>query len=180
MKRERKKSGYPGAEDQSKKEPHPFAGHIQRLEELRQPWNPVVRAAIDLLKCTEAPAYIDVEIGEFKYAQIIHADGQWKSQILTSHALSNAVGIILSGRAEVVTINAQSISNTSGPFSPARPRHLATIDRGAVLGSYEFTANLFQSPEAHPYKVLSGPVCLQFDHPRFNVFRQNITKKMIR
>jgi len=177
MKRERKKTGNPSAENQSKKDPHPFAGHIQRLEELRQPWNPVVRASIDLLKCTEAPVYIDVEIEKFKYAQIIHADGQWKSQFLTSHAMSNAVGIILSGRAEVVTINDQSISNTSGPFSPARPRHLATIDRGAVLGSYEFTANVFQSPETHPYKVLSGPVCLQFDHPKFNVFRQNITKK---
>lgn len=153
---------------------HPFAECIQKLEDLRQPWNPVVRAAIDLLKYPDAPAYIDVAVEQFSYAQTIHTEGRWKSDKLTDHGKRNAAGIVLSGRAEVVSIDNRSILDGPGPFSPVRPRHLAAMDPGSVLGAYEFTANLFQAPEIHSYQVLSGPVCLQFFHSKFNVFRQNI------
>jgi len=182
MTRPKNKSGGPSEITPSNVAPHPFEKHIQRLEELRQPWNPVIRAAMDLLKRRNSHDYCEVVSIRYGYAETVQQNGEWKHSSLSRHDLKlsdharrNAVGIVLDGRVEV--IGRQPIPNQVGgcSISPAQPRHMISMEKGEVLGSYEFTGNLFQHPETHEYEVLSGPVCIQFDHEQFNAFSQNKT-----
>jgi len=157
---------------------HPFAAHIQKLEDLRQPWNPVVRAAIDLLRREKSNDYCEVLWKPYGYAKLVQQKGMWQcsDDELSNLAKRNAICIVLSGRVEV--IGRQALPTTVGgrcSISPSQPRHMISMEKGEILGAYEFTGNLFQHPETHDYEVLSGPVCIQFDHDLFNAFVQAVT-----
>lgn len=183
MTRSIKKAVNPPETNQSKFTHHPYAEQIQRLKELHQPWNPVVRAAIELLERPKSPYFCDAVSMAYGYAELVQQKGVWQSPKhwtgtdLSNHAKRNAICIVLDGRVEA--IGRQSIPRVEGrcSFSPAQPKHLISMERGDTLGAWEFTGNLFQHPETHGYEVLSGPVCIQFDHSQFNPFEQTTTTK---
>ncbi len=151
-----------------------FADAIQELKALGQPWSPVVQAALQLLMNASDKKICETKILEFPYAKVIHEKGAWTSPQLIGHAQRASIGIVLAGRAEVVTLpHLPPFNATSGGvFCGVRPWPRAVLRPGDVLGSYEFTGQLFQRPENHAYLVYSGPVCLQFDHPEFCPFNQ--------
>jgi hypothetical protein len=175
MSRTKKKSDKSPGPCEAAKDSCPFSEHIQKLEDLRQPWNPVVRSAIDLLRRERSNDYCEVVTQQYGYAEPVQQNGMWLCSKLSNHARRNAICIVLDGRVEV--IGRQSLPTKEGKcsISPAQPRHMISMEKGEILGAYEFTGNLFQHPETHEYEVLSGPVCIQFDHDLFNSFVQNTT-----
>ena len=148
---------------------------IASLEALAQPWNSIVRAALSLLKHNEVTKLCNIVSASYPYSAVIQKDGKWQCSALSDHAKRTAICIVLEGMAEVVGIQPLPKKSKAGTFSAIRPLSYISLEKGGVLGTYEFTGNLFQRPEKHGYQVMAGPVCLQFDHPDFCAFKQNYT-----
>lgn len=155
---------------------HPYASEIQTLKKLAQPWNTVVRAAIGLLNCDEKKSLCEIKRKTYSYAEFVQDNGIWNCE-LSEHAKRSAICIVLKGRLEVVGLQPLPQAKSAGSFSAVRPAPYIAIEQGGIVGTYEFTGNLFQRPEKHDYQVMSGPVCLQFDHESFCSFHHVITEK---
>jgi S-adenosylhomocysteine hydrolase len=143
----------------------------KKLISLNQQWNPVLKCAIDFLRAKNQDSKPCAWLVDFPYAAFVYREGSWQHNDLPAEVKGAAIGIVLSGRVEVVI---EAVPPAEGQIiSPVRPRPCVILSPGAIVGSFEYADRFVHSVQAYGYSLMAGPVCVQFDHGDYFAFSKD-------